>query len=88
LNRAWDEIERLRTVNATHRKGWRCQDATEHDALRALMSEVGELAECPISADELADVLTVAMHYVMILDVPRGQIEDLILDKLKVRFSE
>lgn len=87
MNRAWDELARLREVNAKHRKGWHCLEATQDQAFRNLVEEVGELSRYTESVDELCDVITVAFHYLMILDIPREQAEDMILDKLAARFS-
>lgn len=88
MKRATREIKRLIEVNAKHRKGFRLGEVGLPFILRQADAELQELCESPNDPDEMADLLGILIHYAIRKGWTEKYLEDILLDKLKLRFSE
>jgi hypothetical protein len=85
---AWRQIERLIEVNAEHRKGFRLTEVGPDFVLRQAAEELRELTEAPSDITELADLFGVLIHYAIKRGWTIAQLEEVLLMKLGLRFSE
>lgn len=103
MQRAWYEIIRLIDNNAKHRKGFRLGEVDIQFVLENLAGEVEELflaekseeiAKCLggllVTEDclsEAADIVGVIFHYCIKKGYTLEQLENQVLEKLKLRFE-
>lgn len=95
MNRAWAQVEYLRTKNARQRRrGWRLQDGTvsQNDRLDAAVQEIWELKDSSkdgVKPDikELADIMIVLMDFAQREGWTQDDIDDAMLLKMDERFE-
>lgn len=96
---AWKEVQRLVSVNARHRKGFRLRNLSCQEILGHVEGEFHELCNAVDRHDdgltgtdsevagELADVLCVLFHLMTRFDYTPETLGRTMLDKLKERFD-
>lgn len=88
MTNAWNEICRLIDVRAVHRQGFVLADVRPIFILGQAQGELDELKRDPQDPVELADLLGVLFHYAIKQGWTMEQLERLMLDKFKKRFTE
>lgn len=89
MQRAWNEIRRLSAVGAVHnRKGFTLASRSPEAILEHASDELLELTQAPNDIDELGDTLACLLHYAIRKNWSLDQIEDALLKKLTMRFTE
>lgn len=84
----WRELERLVSVNAQHRSGFRLGEVSTFKVLHQAAGELLELAATPSDPMELADLLSILFHYAIRKGWAMADLERLMLEKLKERFTQ
>lgn len=90
LDTVWNEIQRLISVNARHRRGFTMQECDAVKTLDRADEEFEELiyasaAEKPM---ELGDTVSVLLYYAHCLGLTQNDLAELMLEKFKLRFTE
>lgn len=88
--KAWQEIERLINVNATHRSGFKISDIKTRTITKHMLDEVYELITADNTddrIDEAIDVLGVVIHYLIKNGVVADKAERMLIEKLGRRFT-
>jgi hypothetical protein len=88
MQRAWAEVERLIRANARHRGGVFMGNVPDDTILDHAEGELEELTWAPNDPSELADLLGVLIHYAVKHGWTMEQLEGLMLEKFKARFTE
>jgi hypothetical protein len=88
MTNAWAEVRRLIDVNATHRSGVRVGETDDAMILAHAEAELRELVAAPDDPEELADLFGVLIHYAVKHGWSERYIEDLMLAKFRLRFTE
>jgi hypothetical protein len=85
---AWEEVKRLIRVNARHRSGILMGNVDPDIIINHAFDELRELVLARDDPQELADLFGVLIHYAIRQGWTESQLEQLMLEKFKERFTE
>lgn len=90
LDTVWNEIQRLISVNARHRRGFTMQECDADKTLDRSEDEFEELIAANAAAKpmELGDTVSVLLYYAHCLGLTQHDLAELMLEKFKLRFTE
>ena len=90
--KSWILVVELLRKNALHRKGWRLGDAEPILLLKhvaeELSAEFGDSRSIKLIKEELVDVLGCLIVFAIKMEFDLKELDDLLVEKLKLRFKE